>query len=303
MKFSQALLVFLLLSMSPFTGRRPGRSSNGDWDEDREEELVPPEEPLLADTERQTSNWPSWLGLPSCPSWIWQRVSRAAATEGLKQQPQDAEQKAPESPFWLGLSALPIRIRERDSKTVLPEEKQPADTERQTSNWPSCLSLPSCPRCIWHRLSRADGPEGPKRQPLRTEQAAFSLPYLLGLLCDYMEQGGYTGLLMGALIDVCALCLLRVAHSLWGKVQRPREQGTRQMASGPPGTDEQLDRLQAQLDLLQRCLTTLESHAELNRQQSGKKAQGARKRSCSPPRSSSSSAVDSVGGQQESRAR
>ena len=191
---------------------------------ERVSRMVLPEKKQPVTAAEQPSNGVCWLGLSSCPRWLQYGVSRAGVTQGPKQQPRGTEQKASKGPFWSGLSAYPIQIWERVRKMVLPEKNQPVLAAEQPSNGPCWLGLSSCPRWLQYGVSRAGVTQGPKQQPLRTELKAPSLPYPLDLLWDYLDQSGKTWLLTYGLTDVCLVCLLTIARSLWGKVRRTWQQ-------------------------------------------------------------------------------
>ncbi|XP_019466343.1 uncharacterized protein LOC109364181 [Meleagris gallopavo] len=263
---------------------------------ERLSKMVLPEKKQPVIAAEQASNGHCWLGLSSCPKWLQFGVSRAAVTQGPKQQPLGTEQKASKGPFWSGLSTYPVRIWERLTKMALPEKQLPVVREHQDSSWPCRLGLSPCLTWIHSWVSRAGVTQGPKQQPLRPELKALSLPYPLGLLWDYADQVGITWLLTYGLTDVCVLCLLRIARSLWRKVRRPREKGTGQTDSSSTRTDcsqrdtihyyNQLWQLKTQLLLMERYIMILEKKA--NCQQSRKKEYSARKLNCSSSTSSSS---------------
>ena len=223
MKVSLTLSVTVALSIVSFLANGLGRSTFLGWIWDTDKKLVLPEEQLPVDTQCQASSWPCWLGLWPCHGWGYFRVGRVITAEGPKQQPLGTEQKASKGPFWSGLSTYPVRIWERLTKMALPEKQLPVVREHQDSSWPCRLGLSPCLTWIHSWVSRAGVTQGPKQQPLRPELKTLSLPYPLGLLWDYADQVGITWLLTYGLTDVCVLCLLRIARSLWRKVRRPRE--------------------------------------------------------------------------------
>ncbi|XP_052522785.1 uncharacterized protein LOC128072728 [Tympanuchus pallidicinctus] len=224
------------------------------------------QQPVIA--AEQASNGPCWLGLSSCPTWLQYGVSRAGGRQSPKQQPLRMEQKAFKGPFQPGLSTYPMRIWERVKKMVLPEEQLPVVPEHQHSSCPCRLGVFPCLTWIRSRVSKAGVTQGPKQQTLYTKLKALSLPYPLGLLWDYLAQAGKTWLVTHCLTDVCILCLLSIARSLWRKVRRPQEQGTGQMDSASTGTDisqgeamhyyDELCEMKSLLLLMDRYVTILQ---------------------------------------------